>query len=385
MFRFISRKSLRVLLLVVVILSLGFLSSRALAETQATGWNFELVDENGQGRAALALDPSSRLHIAYYGIDDLGQRGLKYAFYDGAIWNIEMVDNNTSASYITIAADDLNRPHIAYYDSRNKELRYATYDIEWALSVIDDKGDVGRSPDIQVDSLNLPHVAYWDQTNEAVKYARFDGAKWNIETVADMSGCNGYLPTVSLALDPSNKPHISYDSCKSHNLKYAHKESGSWVLKTVDSNTNSGRFSDIVVDSKGGIHISYRATGLMYAYNDGTGWKISKADTGFLAGSFSSIGVDSNFRPHISYVNTTIDGAVELRHAYYNGFGWISELLLTRTNPGSFDNTSLAVSPDNKIFLAFWDGQPNSVRYATSKVKSTIVSVYLPFALSLHK
>jgi hypothetical protein len=200
-----------------------------------------------------------------------------------------------------------------------------------------------------------------------------------------MSGCNGYLPTVSLALDPSNKPHISYDSCKSHNLKYAHKESGSWVLKTVDSNTNSGRFSDIVVDSKGGIHISYRATGLMYAYNDGTGWKISKADTGFLAGSFSSIGVDSNFRPHISYVNTTIDGAVELRHAYYNGFGWISELLLTRTNPGSFDNTSLAVSPDNKIFLAFWDGQPNSVRYATSKVKSTIVSVYLPFALSLHK
>ena len=385
MFKQTSRKSLCILLLVAVTLSLGLLSSRAKAETQATGWKLQQVDKNGRGRAALALDTSSRPHVAYYGADNLGQHGLKYAFFDGTTWNIEMVDSNTNAAYTSIAVDRLDRPQIVYYDSRSKDLQYAIFDIDWALSVIDSSGDVGRSPDIQVDSLSLPHVAYWDATNEAVKYAWFDGTTWNKSTVDDMSDCNGYAPTISLALGPSDQPYISYSSCKTFKLKYAYKSSGGWVSKVVDPNSENVHYSDIAVDSEGGIHIGYRSRGLKYAYKKGSGWSFLSVDGNFLAGNFISIGIDSSFRPHFSYTRTTRDGEEELRHAYNDGFGWKSEKLLVHSDLHSFDNTSLVVSSKDKLFLAFWDGEANDVEYATSKVQFTIVHVYLPFTLSVHK
>jgi hypothetical protein len=78
--------------------------------------------------------------------------------------------------YPSLAIDAGGRAHFSYYDSQNKDLKYATYDPQLAeteTGVIDAAGDVGAFVSLALDSAGRPHIAYYDNTNEVLKYAEY--------------------------------------------------------------------------------------------------------------------------------------------------------------------------------------------------------------------
>lgn len=63
-------------------------------------------------------------------------------------------------------------PHISYYDSTNKDLKYATKNpatSAWTLTTVDSGGDVGQHSSLDVDDVHLAfdgsvviHISYYD-------------------------------------------------------------------------------------------------------------------------------------------------------------------------------------------------------------------------------
>ena len=73
----------------------------------------------------------------------------------------------------------------------------------WKIETVDSAGYVGYYTSLALDSSDYPHISYYDSTNRDLKYAYWDGAAWQVETV-DSDGDVGY--NTSLALDSSDDP-----------------------------------------------------------------------------------------------------------------------------------------------------------------------------------
>jgi hypothetical protein len=85
-----------------------------------------VVDSTGSvgAQASLAFDSYDYPHIAYRDSDN---GTLKYAWWDGAMWNFETVDpdSNSISPEIRISSND--NPHIVYTDQSTTEVKYAHY------------------------------------------------------------------------------------------------------------------------------------------------------------------------------------------------------------------------------------------------------------------
>jgi hypothetical protein len=206
------------------------------ARYDGAGWQIETVDREGcvGTWATLALDSLDRPHISYY---DCSNSALKYAWYDGrsnrfqsaGIWQIETVDDEGLAGLFgSLALDSKDRPHISYHDFSN--LKYAHYNgAEWQIDVVD-KDQVGRYSSIDLDSQDLPHIAYClhdsDYQCVELRYAHSEGSRsgvagsWQVEVVDDVGKVG---EAASLVLDSAGFPHISYRDLAYGDAKYAYK------------------------------------------------------------------------------------------------------------------------------------------------------------------
>jgi len=78
---------------------------------------------------SIALDSSDIPHISYLdNIAFMGRNTLKYAYREGALWVLEIVDGNYHTGVCSSIAIDTNDiPHISYLDYTNKDLKYAYF------------------------------------------------------------------------------------------------------------------------------------------------------------------------------------------------------------------------------------------------------------------
>jgi hypothetical protein len=171
-------------------------AAEKLAGRAALTWNLQRVDAPKQfferGDRSLRLDADGHPHIAY------GGDFLYYAWYDGAVWRFDTVDDiGTVGRFASLALDAFGRPHISYQDGTNEDLKYARWTgSTWAVATVDTAGNVGVMSSLAVDALGDPHIAYWADYPEAdLKYAHRTGSgAWVIETV-DSAGVVGFTVT----------------------------------------------------------------------------------------------------------------------------------------------------------------------------------------------
>jgi len=117
----------------------------------------------------------------------------------------------------------------------------------WGTHAIDSVGDVGIFNSMAIDAVGYSHVAYYDSSNQDLKYASWTGTSWNIQTVDSLGDVGKY---VSIAIDTTtNNSHISYYDTTNGNLKYANWTGASWNVQTIDSTGDVGKYSSIALDS----------------------------------------------------------------------------------------------------------------------------------------
>ena len=166
----------------------------AAARAAAPGpvWRSQCVDcpklLDAMTSRSLALDAQGYPHIVY------GGDHLYYAWRDGVGWHFETVDGAAGVgAYASLALDAGGRVHVAYYDSRRRDLKYAEQTATgWAIAAVESVGDVGLSAVLALDGAARPYIAYYDDTHSAVKLARGtaapgSSARWN--------NCQGWRAT----------------------------------------------------------------------------------------------------------------------------------------------------------------------------------------------
>ena len=200
-----------------------------------------------------ALAPDGVLHVAYY---DAKNGDLKYARRDTAgVWSTTTVDSrNTVGLYPSIALDSNDRPAISYYSKTGGNLKFATLlnGTSWSVANVDTGGDVGRYSSLALIPTGSPDigtfrfgVAYEDSTNGDFKYAEVAGASVITAPVrvdATTTKGGGYI---SLAFNGS-EPAFSYYDAANADLKYAARSTnGKWSAVTVAANNSQGLYSDL--------------------------------------------------------------------------------------------------------------------------------------------
>jgi PKD repeat protein len=196
-----------------------------------TAWLNETVDSFGSvGQSnSLAIDLHGNPHIGYSGELRIGTTlysALKYAWKNGSKWDTQFVSLDPSnAGYTSLALDRNDFAHISYYEGGGMKLKYAFWNgTSWKIEVLDYTTGplgVGGLNSIALDSRDYPHISYFDRKNGTVKYTFWNGTAWTIETLDNAT----FGPT-SLAIDGYDNPHISYFSGAYFDLKYAKKGGG---------------------------------------------------------------------------------------------------------------------------------------------------------------
>lgn len=294
---------------------------------------------------SLSLDADGRPHIAY------GGDHLYYAWYDGAVWHYETVDNSDGVGTDTsLALDQNGYPHISYVDRKDyldKRLKYAYKDasgwhIEEVAELYRDLTPSFNDTSLALDSEGNPRISY---KNVYLYFAYKDDADWHSDfVVAHRIGTY-----ISLVVDDEDEAHIAYSDGGS--LKHIYQVGSGWTIETVDSAGTVGGYPSLVLDSSGNLHVSYHdATNddLKYAYQDTDGWHNEIAVSEGSVGGYTSLGLDDSGYAHVGYQGP--DRAVD--YAYKDASGWHSE---TVYDAGSVYDISIAVDHSGRAHISFLD------------------------------
>ena len=117
-----------------------------------------------------------------------------------AAWKASVIDSKADAKYLATAIYQ-GKPVIAYSDSKNGNIKLATYlNNKWSIKTIDGNSSLlGKTPNdvsgylsmcTSVDGkTNYLHIFYSDLKDKDLRYALFDGKNWEYEIV-DGNGPN---------------------------------------------------------------------------------------------------------------------------------------------------------------------------------------------------
>ncbi len=330
----------------------GRISFSDMRTRAGDGWFNMTVDNLGdQGEyCSLDVDSQNRPHIAYY---DHTNTNLKYTYFDGEQWVRNVVENGAGL-YCSIDLDMMDRPHISYYDptgATTGNLKYAYHDgVQWVTEVADPGWDVGEYTSIKINETGKPHISYHDGDNLTLKYVYYNGAAW-VNTTIDSDAAVGF--DTSLELNDSGYPAIAYFDNDNGDLKYAYWDGAAWHKEAVDSDDEVGWGASLELNSTEHPRISYfdETNGeIKYAFYNMTQWEMETVKILGEAGRTTSLSLDILDMPHITYQNGT---SGDLEYAFNAGGGeWQFTIVDSGESEGKYN--SLALGSDHLPQIAYY-------------------------------
>ena len=240
-----------------------------------------------------------------------------------AAWKASVIDSKADAKYLATAIYQ-SKPVIAYSDSKNGNIKLATYlNNKWSIKTIDGNSkDSGKTTNnvsgyisvctSSANKKNYLHIFYTDLINKDLKYALYDGKAWVYEVVdGDGATVQDYkiFPRVRGGSDvsvsnacavTSDGVQVFYRDESQGILLGAVKKNGEWVYELVDGDkdTENRTTGDVAFHMKAmtvdrNVHVIYDSVKgfdadknvtkgeIRYAVRTGTGavdWKYKTLD-----------------------------------------------------------------------------------------------------------
>lgn len=260
-------------------------------------WSQTMVVDNSlpfQGYyLSMALDSQGQPSVAYF---DGTNGDLKFARFDGSIWNINTIDaKNSTGAYPTLVFDRNGYALITYYRKTSGDLRAARRDADgnWSITTIDAPGDVGRSTTAALAFNGSVGVAYEDSTHGWLKYALLDPRSntWASTYVDKKTQGVAYM---SLGYSPEDaSPWISYYDAYPADLKVARFVNRGWTSSKVATRGATGLFTTLYfadADQANVVYYDKRADALYVSEESAGEWTTRLLQSS--AGRFATAAVD---------------------------------------------------------------------------------------------
>ena len=336
----------------------------------------DYADESGPENA-IVVDSNGHVHIVYI---NGGNYKIMHAEHDGTSWSTQEVDA-CAGSYCWDAhmvIDDNDELHVAY-SAQGEKLVYQHYDgQDWNGGVVSSYARFAPVG-IAVDSNNLPHISYsasgqW--CGNGLRLASFDGSVWTTQSVdsGTNKGCDS-----SIVIDENDHVYIAYQDRGNSKLKFATNKSGSWLSYSPDAssfgnNMYPGYSTSLAMDDDGDFHIAHYDSDnedLRYSTGRPNGqWTNTIVDASGNTGKNPSIAVDAAGDLHIVYASWS---GFDLKYATLkpsSSSSWQKSHIQTQDMVG--DSNAIFIDDNGMIHVAYSDDSNDVLKYAT---KSTGVVV----------
>src|SRR5271165_3139839 len=345
---------------------------------QERSWTFEKVARGLT--SSIALDNDQNLHLTYL----TREAKVYYAFRPpGSLkwFSIKVVDSTHSTDHIfpRVVVDKQDRPHLCLATGA---LLYITLNQRWVTEEIDrGSGTLSYYCSIALGPDGTPHLGwYHEKLPDGQNYLHFrhadleDGA-WMVRSVD--GGVSGKWS--SMVVDSKGFPHASYSQFFSSGksageVRYAEWNGSNWSITTVDSSDNGGSYrgydNSLVLSPDGSASISYfDGATLKYAHQEHGKWTIAKVDivaSGYdYYGGSTTLLLDSYGNPHIIYGDF---GAV--KHAFWDGKKWQIETVVSGAVQ-QYRYVDAAIGAKDTLYVSYPDPEDGFIKVATGKLASS--------------
>jgi len=302
---------------------------------------------------SLCLDRYDNPHIAYiYRMQDSCY--LRYANKSNSVWSTQDLDiilNPSNLAIVSLDIDTNDYPCIAYAQYQQIGafwyIKYLHYNgTSWHSSVINDGNNLSdQGPSLAIDQKNHPHIAYYqacDPLSDSVKYVYWDGTNW-VFAWAESICMRSEQNSLSLTLDTFNHPHIGY--CKWPALYYSFYDGSSWHTEGPIAGASCQIRLDL--DSLNLPHVVYVDQMIFhptYSYRDSVMWNLCgwvEPDTHVYTFRSVSFCLDDNSEPHVAYVGISSDyDKMKYAKGTFVGIEEVKNTIVSRYDIGVFPNPS---------------------------------------------
>lgn len=319
-------------------------------------WTITTIDRStGSGRySSLIINPEGRAVISY---DDDTMRCLKVATEQSPKWHVEIVDRTCTPAATSLAYSPSGRLSIAYFATRDHDLKFAEKDAKWSIETIDREGFVGDDASLAFDSAGMPAIAYWDGTNGWLKYASRKKGVWS----STQAVRGGEYP--SLRFDRRDHPTISHRG--KNRLEFATFDGNAWTTDPVGGHEEGGYHSSMAYDGTGSPVIAHWAKSdrcLLLETRKAGGWSTTIVDNSGNAGRSASFKFNPSGLAAISYCDEIKITNAKLKYAIQTASGWLTSIV--DENVGAGYQTSLAFGADGLPAISYYDVENRNLKFA---------------------